>query len=307
MAPEWVDPTIRRGWIAYWKSRWKGVMGPDEAEPWIQSGLNHADVALRLEPGNADALSLRGCLEHWQWVLDLAADPDEEQSLYERAETDLRAAVADDPGQAIAWAMLSHLLLAKGKTAEGNMAAQRAYEADAYLRNVDVILWRLFTTSYDLEDAKNAERWCRELGRRAPNDDRFPECRLWLMTLDGTEANVDSAWTFAAEYQKLRSPETAEFDWRWSGLAVAAVLARAGLADSANAVALRSRGNPSVDPIKDLVYVEAFVRVLLEDHEQALDLLAEYLAVAGKDPAEIDHWWFGPLLEEPRYRTMRGS
>ena len=67
-----------------------------------------------------------------------------------------------------------------------------------------------------------------------------------------------------------------------------------------------SRGNPTVDPIKDLVYVEAFVRTLLDDDEEALDLLAEYLAVAGKTPDEIDHWWFEPLKELPRYRTLRG-
>ena len=47
-------------------------------------------------------------------------------------------------GQAGAWAALSHLLLNKGQTAEAKMAASSAYRADAYLRNADVILWRLF-------------------------------------------------------------------------------------------------------------------------------------------------------------------
>jgi len=307
VSPEWVEPTIRRGWIAYWRARWKGVSQPELGEPWVKSGLELANVALRLEPENADALALKGCLEHWQWAVDLVPDPEASDALLEQAEADLRAAVAEDPSQAIAWAMLSHLMLARGKTAEGNMAAQRAFEADAYLRNVDTILWRLFTTSYDLQATRDAERWCRELGLRAPNDDRFPECRLWLMTMDGVEANVDSAWALAAEYKKLRSPETAEFDRRWSGMAVAAVLARAGLADSARHVAEASRGNPTVDPIKDLVYVEAFVRTLLGDEEEAVDLLAEYLAVAGKTPDEIDHWWFDPLKDLPRYRTLRGS
>ena len=307
VSPEWVEPTIRRGWIAYWRARWRGVSQPELGEPWVASGLELAEVALRLEPGNADALALRGCLEHWQWAVDLVPDPEASDALLEQAEADLRAAVAEDPSQAIAWAMLSHLMLARGKTAEGNMAAQRAFEADAYLRNVDTILWRLFTTSYDLQAPRDAERWCRELGRRAPNDDRFPECRLWLMTMDGTEANADSAWVMAGEYQRLRSPETAEFDRRWSGMAVAAVLARAGLADSARHVAEASRGNSTVDPIKDLVYVEAFVRTLLGDNEEAIDLLAEYLAVAGKTPDEIDHWWFEALDDEPRYRTLRGS
>jgi class 3 adenylate cyclase/TolB-like protein len=306
IAPEWVEPTVRRGWLAYQRSRWAGVTEQGEVLPWIETGLEHAEVALSLEPENADALELRGTLRYWQWIMDLVPGVDEANELFDNAEADLRQAALENSGQAGAWAALSHLLLNKDQMAEAKMAATRAYEADAYLRNADVIIWRLFSSSYDLQDQVDATHWCRELGRRFPGDDRFAECRLWLLTMHDAEADVDSAWVHADQVVQLRSPQTEEFNRRWAGMAVAAVLARAGMADSARAVADRSHGDATVDPIKDLAYVEAFVRTLLGEHETAIDLLAEYMAVSGQDPSEIDYWWFAPLEEEERYRTLVG-
>jgi len=306
LAPEWVDPTILRGWLAYQRSRWSGVMEQGEVLPWIEEGLNHAEVALRLQPDNADALELRGTLRYWQWIMDLAPGPDALAELFDDAEADLRQATASNDGQAGAWAAMSHLLLNKDQTAEAKLAATRAYQADTYLRNADVILWRLFSTSYDLQDQMDATHWCAELGRRFPGDDRFAECRLWLMTMYDAKADVDSAWAYADDFLQLRSPQTAEFDQKWIGMAVAAVLAKEGLADSARAVTQRSRGDATIDPIKDLAYTEAYVRTLLGEHDTAIDLLTEYMAVSGQDPSEVDFWWFTPLEENPRYQTLRG-
>ncbi|MFC1530642.1 adenylate/guanylate cyclase domain-containing protein [Gemmatimonadota bacterium] len=307
IAPEWVEPTVARGWLAFESSRWAGVSEQDDAEEWIDRGMNHAQIALQLDPENADALQLRGKLEYWRWILDLDPDPDAAERLFNQAEADLRQAIANDPNQAGAWDFLSHLLINKEQTAEAKMAASRAYQADTYLRNADVILWRLFSTSYDLEDEPEAEHWCKELGRRFPSNQRAIECGLWHMTMDGAPVEVDSAWTLAAAYERTLTPQTEEFFKRWAGMGMAAVLARAGLADSAGAVAERSRGDAEVDPIKDLVYLEAYVRTLTGETELALDLLSEYMALSGKDPSEVDHWWFDALREEPRYRTLAGS
>lgn len=305
-APGWVEPTVRRGWIDYERSRWGGVTEQVEAGRWIAEGMDHARVALQLDSENPDALELRGTLQYWKWLLDLEPDPALASQLFDRAEADLRASIQVHPAQAGAWAALSHLVLNKGATAEGKMAAERAYEADAYLRNADVILWRLFSTSYDLEDRIEADRWCQELGRRYPGDARFADCRLWLMTMHDADVDLDLAWELVDDYVRLSPPQIAEFRRRWAGMAVAAALGRVGMADSARAVAERSRGNASLDPARDLVYLEAFVRTVLGDNQEALDLLAEYMAVAGQEATEIDHWWFDGLRDEPRYRAMRG-
>jgi tetratricopeptide (TPR) repeat protein len=307
-APNWVEPTVRRGWLAYLRSRWTGGSEQAEAERWIQEGMIHARIALQLAPEDPDALELRGTLQYWKWLLDLEPDPAAAEALFEAAEQDLRGAIAANSSQGGAWASLSHLLLNKGSTAEGKMAASRAYEADAYLQNADLILWRLFSTSYDLEDRVEADRWCRELGRRFPRDARFTECQLWGMTMHDSYVDADRAWELAEEYERMSSPETVELDRRWAGMAVAAALAQAGRADSARAVAERSRGGAAIDPARDLVYVEAFVRTALGDHDEALDLLTEYMAVVGPSSVEVlDHWWFDGLREEPRYQTLRGS
>jgi tetratricopeptide (TPR) repeat protein len=278
-----------------------------QADLWIDEGLNHAAIALQLEPGNPDALELRGTLQYWKWLLDLEPDPVAADRLFEKAETDLRQAIAMDQEQAGAWAILSHLLLNKAETAEAKMAASRAYQADAYLRSADAILWRLYTTSYDLEDQIDAAHWCAELGRRFPGEPRFAECQLWHMTMHDAEANVDRARELADELISLRPVQEAEFSQRWAGMAFAAVLARENMADSARAVAYRSRGNASVDPTRDLVYVEAFVRTLLGEFDEATDLLAEYMAAVGGDPSDIDYWWFDDLRNEPRYQALLAS
>ncbi len=129
------------------------------------------------------------------------------------------------------------------------MAATEAYEADAYLRNADLILWRLFSTSYDLADLTDATYWCEELNSRFPNEQRGVECRLWQMTMHESETDIDLAWELADAYVAMSGPQTVELDRRWAGMAVAAVIARAGRVDSARVVARRSRGNADIDPI----------------------------------------------------------
>ena len=307
IAPEWVEPTVNRGWLAFARSRMSGMSEQSDAESWIDEGLNHAQIALRLDPENAETMELKGRLEYWKWILDVEPDPDAAEELFNQAEADLRQAISLNSEQAGAWDYLSHLLLNKDQVAEGKMAASRAYQADAYLRNADVILWRLYSTSYDLEDQPEADHWCRELARRFPNNQRAIECGLWNMTMEGADVDVDSAWALADAYIRTLSPQDEEFYSRWVGMGMAAVLARAGLADSAGTVAERSRGDDELDPIKDLVYMEAFVRSLTGETEQALDLLSEYMALSGKDPSEVDHWWFDPLRDEPRYRTLAGT
>lgn len=304
LAPEWVDPTVERGRLAFRRSRWQGATEQAAASRWIDRGLEHAQVALQLAPEDPDALELRGTLLYWRYLLDLESDPEKARSLLARAEADLRRAVELDPGQARAWASLVHVHNDEGDLAGAKMAAMRAYQADAYLREADLILWRLFTSAYDLADQPEAKHWCEELGRRFSDDPRFMECRLWQMTMRGAEADPDLAWEVAEGLIALTPGPEAEANRRWSRMIVAAVLARAGLEDSARAVAERSGHEPSVDPTHDLTYAEAFVRTLVGDHEEAVDLLARYMAAIGAGPSSIDFWWFDDLRDDPGYQDL---
>jgi len=90
-------------------------------------------------------------------------------------------------------------------------------------------------------------------------------------------------------------------------MAVAAVLARKGLADSARHVAQRSRGTPEVDPTRDLVYMDAFVQTLLEDRGEAIKSLKVYLAAnpdQRKTMTDDTGWWFRSLQDDPTYREL---
>ena len=78
--------------------------------------------------------------------------------------------------------MLAHFYYQRDDIVEANLAARRAYEADAYHSAADVNLWRLWSSSYDLEVHPQALHWCEEGRRRFPEDPRFVECGLWNMT-----------------------------------------------------------------------------------------------------------------------------
>jgi hypothetical protein len=91
---------------------------------------------------------------------------------------------------------------------------------------------------------------------------------------------------------------------------VAATLARAGKADSARRLAASSRGRPEIDPTRDLLYAEAFVRTLLGDTTEAINALKVYLAANPEKRssfAEDASWWFRGLQDNSRFRSLIGA
>ena len=311
--PSWAQPIVSRAAVAYRESR--VFFHPPRVGPLIEQlidrGLEHAERVLRLDPKNADALELRGTLRYWRYLLHLTRDPAEADKLLADAERDLRDAVRNNPAQATAWSTLSHLDYQKPDFVNAKIDAQRAYEADAYLSVADQIVWRLFTTSYDLEQFADAAHWCDEGQRRFPTDPRFVQCRLFLMTADPTEPNAAEAWRLVDELHKL----TPEKDWPRDRLEaqmlVAAVLARAGLADSARHLLARSTAeDPKVDPERELLDRAAFAYTLLKDRDHAIRLLQEQIAANPQHRvglAKMSHWWWRDLRNDRRFQDLVGT
>ncbi|HEY6925462.1 MAG TPA: serine/threonine-protein kinase, partial [Steroidobacteraceae bacterium] len=306
--PKWVEPIVQRGQIAYRRSRLTFDFAVDS--PWINTGLGFAGRALQLDNNYPRALELRGTLQYWKWLLHGVSDPRAAARLLSDAEKDLREAVRLDASLPSAWSTLSHLDYQKSDVVQAKIDATRAYQADVYFSDANKVLWRLFTSSYDLDAPTDAQHWCAEGLRRFPDDPHFTECRLWLLTMQAVPARVDSAWEFFAELRKVTSPE----DWpleRLDGqITVAAVLARAGLVDSARHLLDRSQGNSQIDPAQDLLFREAFVRTLLHDNDRALELLRRYLAGHEERRADLAkdyQWWFRNLRSDPRYRQLAGT
>jgi TolB-like protein len=307
MDPDWVTPVVERGWLAYRQARLVGPFDKAHNEVWTTTGLEHANRALAIDPNDADALELRATLLYWRHLLNLPPVDDPAPTLRDGAERDYRASIEANPNQASALSSLSHLLMNKGDTPAAKLMALRSYEADPYLENVDFTLWRLFQSSIDLDDRVEAARWCNEGLRRFPDNPRFSECQLWLYTVRGQEPDIDRAWNLLDQYVRLSEPSIQDFRRLRGQMIVGLALARAGLADSARAVAKRSRGNAEVDPTRELAYFEAILRSWVGDVEEALRLLSLYLATnpelrtAGD---EEDSWWFEGISDDPRYQQL---
>jgi TolB-like protein len=302
----WSEPLVGRATVAYRRSR---LAAQDQlaAKSWIEKGEQFADSALKLSPENPDALETRGTLRYWGWLIGVEPDPAAAKRLLADAQSDLEKAVRVRPAQASAWAVLSHLYNQTGGETDAKLAARRAYEEDAYLANADQVLSRLFLASYDLGQFVDAAHWCDEGLRRFPGDFKFVSCQLWLLTTRAKDPDVGLAWKLADSLSRLAPAARREFETLKARMAVAAVLARANLPDSARHLAERSHGSMDVDPTRDLVYMEAFVRTILEDRAQAVSALKTYLAANPErrsDLADESGWWFRGLQDYPPFREL---
>jgi serine/threonine-protein kinase len=306
--PTWTQPLIGRAAVAYRRSRLVGFDGA-AAKPWIHRGIRFAEAALAIAPHDPDALELRGTLRYWSWLLHLEPDPKLASRLLRDAEADLQLAVKVRPSQAGSWAILAHLYSNTKGSTDTKLAAQRAYEEDAYLSNANQVLHRLFLASYDLSQFVDAVHWCEEGARRFPQDFNFTKCKMWLLTTKAKEPDVALAWRLADTIPKLAPPGRKAYETHEARMIVAMVLARAGLADSARRVAVRARGGPDVDPTQTLAWEEIYVRVLLGDREEALKALKSYLAANPERRAELaeeSNWWLRPIEDDPEYKTLVG-
>jgi len=310
----WVRPIVARGNIDYRRSRLI-PRNPVAIKPWLDSGMVDANRALAKAPNDPDALELRGNLQYWGLLVNLYPDAVEAERVLAAAQADFEKATQYNPQQAGAWASLSHSYYRNGSDAQVNIAATKAWEADAFLANADVVLDRLFLSSYDLEQYPAAQKWCTELQRRFPKAFNASKCGIYLMTMADGRPRVDSAWKLADSVAAL-APKGRQPLQRLAGnQLVAAVIARVSkdtpsLADSARRVVEANLGTPDVDPTKETFNTGAFVYTLLGDTAQAVRLLTDYLAA---NPQRIQSfardagWRFRPIQNDRRFRALVGS
>jgi serine/threonine-protein kinase len=305
--PAWPAPSVLRGWLIYRQSR----IFESADQDMLARGLQHADHALSLKADDADALELRGTLRYWKWLNNLGGTPTEAAKLYADAENDLRASVDKNPQQASAWTTLSHLLLNKPALGEAKLAAMRAYTADPYLTNANVTVWRLFVTSYQLDDANEAQKWCTEGQRRFPNDYRFAECQIWYFGLKGAKPDIPAAWAAYDRYVSLSPASLKPFNRLQGQMRMAVALARAGVKDSARRVAERSRADGSMDPSRDLAQIEAIALDIMGDKEAAFKQILVWLASNPQQVGQLDQddtWELKDLRTDPKYSaTFKGK
>jgi tetratricopeptide (TPR) repeat protein len=285
---------------------------PLQSAPFARQGIEYATRAIAIDSSDADAWETRGRLRFLTWVRRIVTDANEARSALEGARFDLERATTLDKTRASAWSALSTVHANSDDLTSAKIAAQRAYDEDAFLTNIDGVIYTLYQTSYNLEQAVDAQRWCQTGYTRFPRSQRFVGCRLWLQTMRAVPVNVDSAWADAKTYSELSPPATAERSRLEAELLVAAALARAGQADSAHHMLqrVRSAATEEVDPEHDLVGIQAFVRTLFKnpkDNDEAIALLQQYVAANPahrEGMAKSQHWWWRDLMPDPRYQAL---
>ncbi len=295
--PEWAPPLSRRASL--------------EAESWLNAGVAYADRALALDPRSADAYLARGSLGYFRWRMGLILDPSEADRVYDQAKADLVESTQLDSKQADAWNLLSVVYSEEPDLVGANLAARRALEADEFYRAASEVLLRLYATSYDLENIRDAIGYCDEGRAKYPNNPSFRECRLWILSAPFPQApapDPDEAWVVLEEYMDLVPTQYQEYERLKSNILVAGILARADLPDSARAVLSRSHSYPSVDPEMELLGMEALIRLHhLGEKDQALDLLRTYLTTNPEHREGwrwTSHWWWRPLQSDPAFRAL---
>lgn len=297
--PAWVEPTVRRGWLAIDRIELTDMR---RRTAWTALAREHADHALALEPGYAPALELRGTA-YWQEAYGSLARG-RGRELATRAEADLRAATTADASLASAWSTLSQVLRLKPDPVEAELAARRAYEEDAYLRNVDQVLDDLYRATLVLERPAESTRWC-HLGRtKFPGDWRFVQCELTILSHPSAGSpDPERALEVLEELEDIDPLEKARLAGRpyhpvYRTVRAAAVLARAGEERRARALLARAYRQAGNDPTVNLylAYDEAYLRLLLGEKERAFQLLARY--VRSRD--DLKEY----ALRDPHFRTL---
>jgi len=306
--PHWIDAAVLHGYVALLDSRARTERAERAAR--LRDGLGYANRALGLNPADAAALALRGTLRYQLFRLNLDTDPARHAALLDSAQADLEAAVRTDPSLAAAHAVLSQLYYfpPREDLVAVVLEARAAYESDAYLRDAETILDRLFWASHDLAQFPEARRWCDEGGRRFPQNWRFAECQMWLLLIPGAEPDVARAWSLAARADSFTPAPARPFRGRLRQYIVAGVLGRAGLRDSADHVFARARTDDrTIDVEQDLPGYEAVMRAQFGDTEGAIKLLREYVASHPGHSFQRGgtlHWWWRGLERQPGFQAV---
>ncbi len=306
--PRWPRPHVARAALAL---RQVFVTKDELTKPrFMDSALAHARVAVSLDPQNVEALETRGTVSFNKRRLGFISHPTEGAELLRSAEEDLKEATRVDPSRASAWNTLSALLYFNYDRLGSSSAAQRAYDADAYLEAMPDIIWRLYATSYDLEYLVKASDWCMMGARRYPADPRFLRCQLRIMASVPQPPDVSEAWRVLHEFDSRVPNSVRELQHREMQMMVAVAIARAGLRDSAERVIARSRGDRILDPRGELVGQEAIARALIGDKEGAIQLITQYLTAHPEHRAgftKANTWWWRPLQDDPRFKQLVGT
>jgi len=269
----------------------------DLPDPAAARGLALAAVndVLRSHPRNGEAHELRGEI-FLGLHRALGAD-----SLLAAATRDLEQARAIDPLRSRSWSELSRAYRLAGRYPESLLAISEAAKVDAFQVNSRELLRGRFEAALLAADFTAADSACQAGLRDAPGDPRFSDCEVELWGRSRSD-RASAARALALTDSLARVERGALFTamrYLWSG----AILARAGLGDSADRVALRAFGAVTAEEARSTLLVEAAnLRLLRGDTDSALVLIASAVRMnRGEVPYLKAAPWFHEARSDPRF------
>ena len=301
--PKWTEPLVQRGTIASQQVRLVNT-DPVLAAPYITKGLGFVDQALALDPQDADALFQRGELRYWRWLLGLEADPVAADRLLEAAQADFELARQDQ----------SRRRRGRGRRSATCTTRPRAPPTRSWRRGARTKKTPTSPTSTRSSTACSTPHtiWpslpTRSSGATRASGASRPTtaspCATSACLRPGRRRQMCRApGGFGTAWRRSPPSRSEQFRTLTAQMTVAAVLARAKLADSARHVAQRSRGTTEIDPTHDLAEEEAYVYTLLGDNKAAFKALRTYWTAnptQQKAMAESAGWKFESLSIRPR-------
>jgi TolB-like protein/tRNA A-37 threonylcarbamoyl transferase component Bud32/tetratricopeptide (TPR) repeat protein len=301
--PSWPDPYVTRGWLRSHRTMYEGI---EHAATEFQAAESLANLALRRQRENAQALELRGSIRIARWRVV----PGSAAALRDSAESDLRAALRLDPDLTRAWQSLAFLLNTRRDTVGATEAEQHVYDSDPYSLERSRAMFSTAMRHLNERRPDSARVACARARALFPDDAMVRTCELTVLGWAGKGRHDLERAQHELEWHERAGPIALTANMYVVGrFWIAAILARSGMTDSALAIAQMTRARLRAAGLADVALInEAQVMTELHDVGAALTLLDS--ATRG-DPnrrqSVAHHPWFDMLRGDPRFLRYMAS
>jgi DNA-binding SARP family transcriptional activator/TolB-like protein len=300
----WAEPLIMRGWLMEQRVFVAAFVSREDTasrRKLLEAGRSMADRAIERDPNEPRAYELRGAMLHQLGMLP-GLPMDSALARFTLAEQELRRATHLDPYGASSWRRLAELLYSAGRYAAAKTAAERAYSIDRYVREASSIVNLLFSSSLELGEDAEAERWCMEGRKMFPGQPPFVHCLFALHAWgEHSPPDLELLRHELFSYQQAQPSVQPELLARFETL-LATAHARAGEQDSARAILRRTAA--ASDP--GVLWLRAGALATLGNEDEALNVLSRYLASTGSFDsyrvAQTRSFW--RLRQRPDYQQL---
>jgi DNA-binding SARP family transcriptional activator/TolB-like protein len=233
---------------------------PDSNEVLLRGGIRLANgLKARFGP-LAEANELEGKLKLYQATF-AATSLEEHEDLLSQAESLFLSALEIEPNRGSSLEKLAQIHERRGEYREARQYSRRADEADPFLENKNMNLNRLAHSTFELGGDEEAVQWCQEGRVRYPTEPMFLACKLEVLAFgDSLRPDPVTGWALVDSLRGLPGVAAEGFVPKAEAM-VASILARAGLADSAQHVMGRVEEEDSLSLVPTWYYAAVWARL----------------------------------------------